>query len=132
MRARPVMLGVALAAVFIVTTHALAGDHRLEVFALFLALTACVYGGAALTPAGTAFGAIELPFVVLVFACAVAGVVSSPAWIAAGYLAHGGWDLLHHLDRIRTPVIRAFPSVCAVFDILVGGFVLLWWLRLPG
>lgn len=49
----------------------------------------------------------------------------SPLWLAAGYLAHGGWDLLHQYQTIRTPVTRAFPPICAIFDFVVGVFILL-------
>lgn len=130
MQAKLVILAVALAATFIVGTHFLAGKNQLEVFTLFLALTACVYGGAALTPTGTAYGAVELPFVVLVFASAVAGLVLSPIWVSIGYFGHGGWDLLHHYRKIKTPVIDGFPLVCGIFDFAVGIFVLLWWLEI--
>lgn len=129
MQAKLVIFGVALATTFLVSTHFLAGTNQLEVFALFLALTASVYGGSALTPAGTAYSAIELPFVFLVFVSAVAGLLLSPIWISIGYFGHGGWDLLHHYRKIKTPIIPAFPPICAVFDTAVGGFVLLWWLQ---
>jgi len=32
--------------------------------------------------------------------------------------------------KISTPVIKAFPPMCAIFDAVVGLFVLLWWARL--
>lgn len=120
----------ALAGVFVLGVHALAGDRQLEVFALFLALTACVYGGAALSPAGTWYGPVELPVVVAVFGASVAGLLASPLWVAVGYFAHGGWDLLHHLRVVRTPVVRAFPSICGIFDAAVGASVLWWWVGL--
>lgn len=128
MKANIIITAIALAVAFIVSAHYFAGEHQLELFALFLALTACVYGGAALTPAGAAFGKVEFPFVAIVFTAAVLGLLVSPVWIAAGYFLHGGWDLLHHQQRIATPVVRWFPPLCAVFDAVVGGFVLaLWW-----
>jgi hypothetical protein len=127
MRARLVTFALVLAGAFILGTHYLAEGRQVEVFALFLALTACVYGGAALTPAGARYGAVELPAVVLVFASSVAGLVASPAWIAVGYLGHGAWDLLHHYKKVRTPVIEPFPPICAVFDAAVGLFVLWLW-----
>lgn len=51
----------------------------------------------------------------------------SPLWVAVGYLAHGAWDLLHHLRMIRTPVVGWFPLVRGVFDAVVGLSVLWWW-----
>lgn len=130
MKAKVIITAAALAAAFIVSAHYFGGEHQLELFALFLALTACVYGGAALTPAGARFGKVEFPFVALVFVTAVLGLLISPVWIAVGYFAHGGWDLLHHQHRIATPVVAWFPPLCAVFDAVVGGFVLFTWIQL--
>lgn len=62
-----IVTGIGLAISFIVATHILAGQYMLEVFALFLALTSCVYGGAILTPAGAKYSYVELPFVVSVW-----------------------------------------------------------------
>jgi hypothetical protein len=126
---RPAAIGLVLAGGFILGTHTVAGGHQQEVFALFLALTACVYGGAALAPAGTSHGRVELPVVVAVFAASVAGLLVSPLWVAAGYLAHGAWDALHHYQQVRTPVARWFPPVCGIFDLTVGLFVLWWWMQ---
>jgi hypothetical protein len=125
------MVAIALAGSFILGTHYFAADSELEVFALFLALTSCVYGGAALTPVGAKYGAVELPFVLLVFASSVAGQLVSAVWLAVGYFAHGGWDLLHHYGKIQTPVIKAFPPICAIFDAAVGLVALWWWTQLP-
>ncbi len=121
------MISVALAASFIVVTHVLSGKYLPEVFALFLALTACVYGGAALTPAGAKFGNVELPFVLIVFTASILGLVYSILWIAVGYFIHGTWDLLHHFGKVKTPMLRWFPPMCAIFDFLVGAFVVAWW-----
>lgn len=123
------MVGLVLAGGFIVGVHALAGGSQQEVFALFLALTACVYGGAALAPTGASYGRVELPIVVAVFAASVAGLLVSPLWVAVGYFAHGAWDALHHYQKIRTPVARWLPPICGIFDLVVGLFVLWWWVR---
>lgn len=127
---RLAVIGLVLAGGFILGVHALAGDGQAEVFALFLALTACVYGGAELAPAGARYGRVELPVVVAVFAASVAGLLVSPLWVAVGYFAHGAWDALHHYQKIRTPVAKAFPPICGIFDLVVGLFVLWWWIQL--
>lgn len=88
------------------------GEHANEVFPLFFAVTACVYGVGALTPAGQKYGAIELPFVLLVFLTSVLVVLTSTVWIAAVYVIHGGWDVLHHKYIIGTAQIVAwFPDM---------------------
>ena len=80
-----IITGVALSASFVSGAHFLFSIYQLELFALFLALTACVYGGAALTPVGGKFGRIELPFVMVVFTSSIFGLVVSPFWLAVGY-----------------------------------------------
>jgi intracellular septation protein A len=122
---RSIAVALVLAAVFLLGTHALAADHDVEIFALFLALTACVYGGATLNPAASGYVAVELPVVLVVFGLAVAGLLASPQWLAVGYIAHSIWDTLHHYNKIRTPIVRAFPPVCAIFDLVVGVAVLI-------
>lgn len=121
------MFSAALAASFIGATHIFLGAHQLKLFCLFLALTSAVYGGAVLTPAGAKYSQIELPFVIVVFSCSVAGLVFSPIWVSAGYFLHGVWDMLHHRKHVKTPIVKWFPPLCAVFDGVVGAFVLAWW-----
>ncbi len=129
MSAKLIITSVALAASFVGGAHLFLGAYQLTLFCLFLALTSAVYGGAALTPAGARHARVELPFVMVVFACSVAGLVVSPVWVAAGYFLHGGWDFLHHKHHVKTPVAKWFPPLCAVFDGVVGMSVLVWWAR---
>ena len=47
-------------------------------------------------------------------------LLSSPAWFAAGFAAHVGWDLLHHnrIKRIDTPAVPGWYAVaCIAFDL---------------
>lgn len=129
MKPKLVLLAIAGAGTFIIGTHYFSGEYLPEVFALFLALTACVYGGASLVPAAAKYGQIELPFVIIVFLSSILGIVYSVTWIALGYFLHGLWDLLHHFKKIKTPILRWFPPICAIFDFVVGAFILLWWLN---
>ncbi len=121
------ILSIALAATFIIGTHYFAEMHQLKVFALFLALTSCFYGGATLTPSGAKYLKIEMPFVVIVFMSSFLGLILSPVWIAIGFFIHGFWDVLHHFNKVKTPVVKWFPPLCAIFDVLVGIFILAWW-----
>lgn len=50
----------------------------------------------------------------------------SPLLLAAGYAAHGGWDLLHHPRSPLTPVRSWYPPFCVVYDVVVAAFILLW------
>jgi len=119
--------GLGLALSFAIATHYFAGSYQLQIFALFLALTSCVYGGAVLTPAGAKSSLIEFPFVVVVFISSVLGLIISPLFLAAGYLIHGAWDMSHHFKRVETPVVVWFPPLCAAFDFLMGAVVIWLW-----
>ena len=126
---KTVIISVTLVAIFKSSVHLRTGEYANDVFALFLALTACVYGGAALTPAGQKYGATELLIVILLFLTSVLGVLVSPVRLAAGYVIHGGWDVLHHKHMIGTPIVAWFPPICAIFDFIVGLFVLIRYLN---
>lgn len=122
-----IITGVGLALSFVGTTHFFAGDYQLEIFALFLALTSCVYGGAILTPAGSRFARVEFPFVLMVFVASILGLMFSPLWLAAGYAVHGVWDAMHHFKKVETPIVKWFPPLCAAFDVLVSLYLVWVW-----
>lgn len=127
MQVKIIVTGIGLAVSFIVATHIFAGEYQLEVFALFLALTSCVYGGAILTPAGAKYSYVEFPFVATVFVASILGLIFHPLWLSAGYLLHGCWDAMHHFKKVNTPIVKWFPPLCAIFDILLALFILWIW-----
>src|SRR5688572_22268190 len=81
----------------------------LYLLALFLAATGAVYPGAALADRAGRTGAIEAIVFLLMFAAAAAGLIASPRWLAAGYAAHGIWDVFHHPHRAGAKVAEWFP-----------------------
>lgn len=121
------LIAILSSAAFTGLTHLLFPADAPIVFSCFLALTACVYGGAALTPAGVKYGRVELPVVGLVFITAVMGVAAGPIWLVAGYTVHGLWDILHHFGKVNTPIVGWFPPLCAVFDFVLATAIYLWW-----
>jgi hypothetical protein len=58
---------------------------------------------------------------------ALAGLSFSPLLIAAGYIAHGLWDLLHHQDGPYADTPHWYIPFCVVYDWIVGTFLLGWW-----
>ncbi len=121
------LTGIGLSLSFVIASHYFSGENRLQIFALFLALTSCVYGGAILTPAGAEYSLVELPFVVVVFVFSILGLLLSPLYIAFGYFIHGIWDLGHHFGRVKTPIVKWFPPLCASFDFLMCLFIFWLW-----
>jgi hypothetical protein len=94
-----------------------------QLFALFLAYTACVYLGAALADMRNNILLIESGVSILFFSFACFGLLYSPIWLVLGYTMHGIWDMLHHPRLIKTRIIKWFPPICAVFDFVVAGYI---------
>lgn len=99
----------------------------LELLALLLTFIAGVYGGFALLDARKREFAIELAGVLVTFGLAAAGLWASPVYVAAGYIFHGLWDLLHHPKGIQTVIPHGYAPFCLIFDVPVGIFTLFWW-----
>jgi hypothetical protein len=118
---RPFLLGIVLGLAFVLLVHSVPPQPARQLIALFLAFTACVYGGALLAQSvpGQVAG-LELLLSAVVFACAVVGLRASTPYLAAGYVLHGAWDLLHHPRAVPTRVAPWFPPLCAAFDFVVA------------
>lgn len=95
-----------------------------QLFALFLAYTACVYLGAALSDSRPVWISIEFFMSLLFFQLAFLGLLYSPIWLGLGFMLHGIWDMLHHPRIIKTRVVNWFPPLCAVFDFILAVFIL--------
>ena len=118
------LIGLVAAVVVCLGLTQFPSQFAVEFLAAFLALTACVYFGSALSTGQAGTLVLETVVGLAVFAMALAGLWLSTGWVAAGYFVHGGWDVLHHPHRIGAKVIEWFPPVCLVFDWIVGAFIL--------
>lgn len=47
--------------------------------------------------------------------------------LGLGYLAHGGWDWLHHNNHGPTRVRRWYLPFCVVIDVVIGVPLLAGW-----
>ena len=115
------VVGLLLGLLFVLLVHTIPPQPARQAIALFLAFTACVYAGAALAqkpPTGIVL--IELVIAAIVFCCAAVGLRAQTGWLAAGYIVHGVWDLLHHPRAVPTRVASWFPPLCAAFDFVVA------------
>ena len=54
-----------------------------------------------------------------------------PALLAAGYFAHGGWDVLHHLGALPTLLPEWYVPFCLGYDGIVGAYLLAAFPRAP-
>ena len=93
---------------------------RLELAALELAFIAGAYPGMAIIAGSPRAIAVELVAAGAFVSSAVAGLAGrSRAPIAAGLLAHGAWDAIHHRNGIGAPAPRGYPRFCLIADLLL-------------
>ena len=115
------VIGVVLGLLFVLLVHTIPPQPARQAIALFLAFTACVYAGAMLSQTPPApFIALELMISAVVFTLAAVGLRASTTALAAGYVLHGVWDLLHRPRAVPTRVATWFPPLCAAFDFVVA------------
>ena len=120
---RPALAGVALSLPFAAALYYFPLEAA-DLLTLVLALTGGIYWGSALAAGRKTEVRIEAVAGLAVMIMALLGLWWSTTWIAAGFVAHGVWDVLHHPRAVRTPVRRWFPPFCATFDWLVAIYIL--------
>ncbi|MEP6742648.1 MAG: DUF6010 family protein [bacterium] len=118
-----IAIGLVLALLAIFILHWTTAVISIQFFALFLAYTACVYPGAALSDGRRFWMRIEVLVSMIFLACACLAVWQSSRWLVGGYFLHGMWDWGHHTKRIETRVVSWFPPICAAFDLCVAIFI---------
>jgi len=118
---KSLIVGIVLGLAFVLLVHSVPPQPARQLIALFLAFIACVYCGALLAQSvPTHFAALELAVATAVLVCAVIGLRASTPYLAAGYVLHGAWNVLHHPNVVPTRVARWFPPLCAAFDFVVA------------
>lgn len=120
---KSLVAGILLALLVCKLFFSFASPFSYQLFALFLAYTACVYLGAALSDGRVKWISIEFILSCVFFNLAFLGLVYSPVWLAVGFLVHGLWDILHHPKLIKTKVVKWFPPLCAIYDLVVAIFI---------
>jgi hypothetical protein len=124
--ALPFAGGIVAALVNIAITSRLPAKKAAEFYNLFMAATAAVYIGSALTAGSVDTLVLETVLSAALFALALAGQWSSLKFTALAFLAHGAWDLLHVTMGMGANAGTDFPVVCVAYDWLIAGY--LWWL----
>jgi hypothetical protein len=105
----------------------LPADARLLLLALILALTGGIYMGFAWIDGRPRWVLLESIAGVVLLAVALLGVVLHPLLIAAGFLVHILWDLLHHPRALDTRIARWVPPACLIYDAGVALAMFFWW-----
>jgi len=98
----------------------------LDAIGLLLGVIAAIYIGFAISDGRKHVIVLEIAVASVFILLALLGMWGKPVWLVIGYFAHGGWDLLHHPGKLGTKVRKWYPPVCAVYDWLVGLYLLYW------
>jgi hypothetical protein len=130
MMIKPILGAMALAAAVILVATFLPDPQALVLFAVLLGLTAGVYIGFGMADGRSWEQSVEIGVGLLFFAVAALGLWVSPMVIAGGFLAHIVWDLLHHPRRMGTIVTIWYPPICAMFDMIIAGYIGIRWMVL--
>jgi hypothetical protein len=101
-----------------------ADDARLCLGAL-LAGIGFVYLGFAISDGRTSAIVVQVISALVFLWVAIIGIhEGSNLLLGLGFLAHGGWDALHHEGHGWTKVRTYWPPFCAVADVLIGAAIL--------
>ncbi len=120
-------VGFGLAAVLLAPLLFLSKLAGMQFLAVSLAFAAAVYFGFAVADGRVMPLLVEfLVAGAFLFASAAALWADSPLMLAAGYVAHAGWDAVHHPRAVTTTVRNWYPPFCVVFDLVVAAFILAW------
>lgn len=120
-------LAAVAAAVTTVMTLSISDERQGELLALILAVIASVYVGVALAQERRAALGVEIVFATAVGALILLGLWASLYWLAAGYFAHGLWDIAHHRRASTLPAValpRWYAPSCLLYDWAIGILVL--------
>lgn len=117
------VLGAVTIPVFLVLPEPLAQQWA----ALLLAMIGGAYVGFAARDGRPGATHIELAGGLLFAGIGLAGLHFNPLLIAAGYVAHGFWDLVHHRHGPYAITPRWYIPFCVVYDWIIGAFLLIWW-----
>ncbi|HEX2121542.1 MAG TPA: DUF6010 family protein [Thermoanaerobaculia bacterium] len=96
---------------------------RRRVFAIGLAVAALVYVALAAFRGTGGELLVEAGGVMLFGIVAVLGVRHSIYWLALGWAAHVGWDLLLHPAGASSYAPWWYPVICIGFDLVVAGAI---------
>jgi hypothetical protein len=124
MSAVQILLGAVLAVPFVLYARARRGEDK--IYALGLLVAALIYVGFVLAArAGVGALLVELVGVALFGAVAWLGVRRSALWLAAGWAAHLGWDLLLHPLTTSGYAPAWYVRACVGFDLAVAAWIAL-------
>jgi hypothetical protein len=118
--------GAVAAAVTLLVPSLLSSRAALGFLAVWLGVTAGVYLGFALQDGRSSALGVEVVGLALFAALATIALARQTAWLlAAGYVGHGLWDLVHHRRGIDTAMPWWWVPACLGYDLVLGAYILI-------
>jgi len=114
---------IALAAVTCLVGYNLPFYPAQDFYSILLAMIAGVYIGFAVNDGRRPILVLEIAAALGFCALVLLGMWKWPWLIVLGYFLHAVWDLLHHPRKLGASVRPWYPPACAIYDVLVGGFI---------
>jgi hypothetical protein len=126
MLVRAVVIGIAGGAVTSLIAWSPFIPDPLAFHAVTLAVIGAIYVGFAFSDGRVPIVILELSVGTAFVVLALLGLWLAPAFVAAGLVLHGFWDLAHRPRGITTKIPGWYPPFCAAYDFVFAGvFVLL-------
>ena len=112
-------LGFGLAGIAL--SRMLRPQQRIDLAAVELAFIAGSYPGMALNADDRRGRTVELAIGAAFMGCAFVGLVSrSRRLLAGGLVAHGAWDVAHHVGEPGSAAPEWYPLFCGLADVLLA------------
>ena len=89
-----------------------------------LAMIAAIYVGFAFADGRVSIVILELSVGTVFIVLGLLGLWQAPAFIAAGLILHGVWDLAHRPHAITTKLPAWYPPFCAAYDFVFAAIFL--------
>ena len=104
-------------------------DRQRYWFAAGLLIAAAIYAAFSMNAGPGMWVIVELAGVGLFGGLAVAGYRKSALILAAGWILHVGWDVMHEVSEQIRFVPEWYPALCVSFDVVVGVYLVFAWRR---
>jgi hypothetical protein len=120
-------VGLGLAVVMLAPLLLLSKLAGMQFLAVQIAFIGAIYFGFGIADGRVVPLIIEfLVAGLFLFAGAAALWADSPILLAGAYVAHAGWDAVHHPRAVSTPVRTWYPPFCVVYDLVCALFIVAW------
>lgn len=123
-------VGTITAVAVAVSLTLLPKEYTRDILVVLIGSAGGLYFGVSLLTPSPKSVALHIGMCVIFLGLALAGLWVSPLFLALAWFIHAAWDVItEHPKALNTPIKSWYVPLCLSFDILVGVFILIWWIR---